>query len=211
MDKPSTASEASSGYQRREPSGTPTGVVAPSGAPRASRLVLVGYRGTGKSTVGRMVAEKLGWTFVDCDEEIEKSSGRSIAEIFAQEGESGFREREAAVLQRVCQNKHSVIATGGGVVLREDNRRLLRQEGWVVWLRAEPETILQRLQQDPTTPGRRPALTTQGGLMEICTLLVQRDPLYAAVADWVVDTDQRTPAVVAAAILAAFVDQQRSV
>ncbi|GIW84759.1 MAG: shikimate kinase AroL [Thermogemmata sp.] len=172
--------------------------------PRTPRILLVGYRGTGKSTVGRSLAAALKWSFVDCDEEVERLAGRSIADIFAQEGEERFREREAAVLREVCQQQECVIATGGGVVLRESNRLLLRQAGWVVWLRAEPEIILSRLQRDPWTAARRPALTEQGGLAEICTLLVQRTPLYAAVADHVVDTDRLSPQAVVAAILTAW-------
>jgi shikimate kinase len=171
---------------------------------RTPRILLVGYRGTGKSTVGRSLAAALRWSFVDCDEEVERQVGRSIADIFAQEGEEGFRDREAAVLRSVCQQRECVIATGGGVVLRESNRLVLRQAGWVVWLRAEPETILSRLQRDPSTAARRPALTEQGGLAEICTLLVQRTPLYAAVADHVVDTDHLSPQAVVATILTAW-------
>jgi shikimate kinase len=171
---------------------------------RIPRILLVGYRGTGKSTVGRSLAAALNWCFVDCDEEVERLAGQSIADIFAQEGEEGFREREAAVLRSVCQRPDCVIATGGGIILRESNRLLLRQAGWVVWLRAEPETILRRLHADPTTPARRPALTKQSGLAEICTLLVQRTPLYAAVADHVVDTDHLSPSAVVAAILTAW-------
>ncbi len=172
--------------------------------PRTPRILLVGYRGTGKSTVGRSLAAALNWSFVDCDEEVERLAGRSIAEIFAQEGEEGFRERESAVLRSICHREECVIATGGGVVLRESNRLLLREAGWVVWLRAEPETILSRLQRDPSTPSRRPALTGQGGLGEICTLLVQRTPLYAAVADHVLDTDHLSPPALVAAILTAW-------
>jgi shikimate kinase len=173
-------------------------------SPRTTRILLVGYRGTGKSTVGRSLAAALNWSFVDCDEEVERLAGQSIAHIFAHEGEEGFREREAVVLRSVCQQRDCVIATGGGVILRESNRLLLRQSGWVVWLRAAPETILRRLEEDPTTPARRPALTGQSGLAEICTLLVQRTPLYAAVADQVVDTDQLSPQAVVAAILTAW-------
>lgn len=177
---------------------------APQVPPSPPRILLVGYRGTGKSTVGRSLAAALDWSFVDCDEEVERLAGRSIADIFAQEGEEGFREREAVVLRSVCQQQKCVIATGGGVVLRESNRLLLCQAGWVVWLRAEPETIFRRLQGDPSTLARRPALTGQGGLAEICTLLVQRTPLYAAVADYVVDTDHLSPLAVVTAILTAW-------
>lgn len=170
----------------------------------AQRLLLIGYRGTGKSTVGRCLAQALGWAFFDCDEELERVAGCTIAEIFAHEGETGFREREAEILRQVCEGDKRVIATGGGVVLREANRLLMRQAGWIAWLRAKPQTILQRLQSDPSTAARRPALTLRGGLAEIHTLLAQRTPLYAAIADYIVDTDSLSPAEVADAILSAW-------
>lgn len=167
------------------------------------RLILVGYRGTGKSTVGRQLAETLEWGFSDCDEELERQAGRSVAEIFALEGEAGFRERETQILRHLCQLDRQVLATGGGAVVRETNRQLLRHAGWVVWLRTQPETILQRLQADPSTIVRRPALTTLDSLTEIRTLLAQRSPLYASVADQVIDTDHLSPSEVVAAILSA--------
>jgi shikimate kinase len=164
-------------------------------------IFLVGYRGTGKTTVARLLGDKLGWKWIDADEALERRHGLSIREIFAAEGEAGFRAREAALLEELCRLQNHVVATGGGAVLRDANRRQLRQAGKVVWLTADAQTIWQRLQQDATTAERRPALTV-GGLAEIEELLCQRQPWYTACADWTIDTVGRSPDDVAAVIYA---------
>jgi shikimate kinase len=163
-------------------------------------ISLVGYRGTGKSSVARLLAERLGWAWADADEALERVAGRSIRDIFAAEGEAGFRDREEAVLAELCRGERLILATGGGAVLREANRQRLRAAGRVVWLTAGAATIWARLQADPTTAERRPALTV-GGLAEIEDLLRQREPLYRACADVVVDTEGRSPEDVVNAIL----------
>ncbi len=181
-------------------------------------LYLVGYRGTGKSTVGRIVAAELGRPFVDLDERIEAAAGANIAVIFAGEGEAGFRDRESAELRRTATffpsggrkpsesfDEHSaVIATGGGIILREENRRLLKASGFVIWLQAGAEAIWQRIQNDTLTAARRPNLTTGGGLPEIVELLAARERHYAEVADARVPTDGRSPEDVAASILSLY-------
>jgi shikimate kinase len=164
-------------------------------------LILVGYRGTGKTTVGRLLATQLGWDFADADDLIEATAGRSIADIFATEGEAGFRDREAAAIRELCQRERLVLATGGGVVLRQTNRELLRTAGFVVWLTASPETCWARLQSDPTTSLRRPNLTAAGGLEEIRVLLTFREPLYREIAHFVIGTDSPSPEAIASAIL----------
>lgn len=169
------------------------------------RIFLVGYRGTGKTTAGRIVAESLGWGFVDADERIEAAAGATIADIFAAEGEAGFRDREAAVLADLCGGpERVVVATGGGVVLRPTNRDLLPRSGFVAWLTAPPGHLWRRIQADTTTAARRPNLTAAGGVEEVERLLAVREPLYRAVADATVPTEGRSPADVAAAILAAW-------
>jgi shikimate kinase len=168
-----------------------------------SRIYLIGYRGTGKSTVGALVAARLGWSFVDADEVLERRAGRSIQEIFAAEGETGFRDREQAILNELANLEKHVIATGGGVILRPANRERLRASGLVVWLTASPATICQRLEADPITASRRPALS-QGGLAEIQELLQQREPLYRKTAICEIDTEARSPEALADAILAAW-------
>jgi shikimate kinase len=165
-------------------------------------LFLIGYRGSGKTTVGRLVAGRLGWAFVDADSLLEERHGRTIRDVFAAEGEAGFREKEASVLADLCTRTETVIATGGGIVLREENRNLLKQHGVVVWLTADPATLLARIHADPSTAERRPNLAG-GGLEEIERLLAVREPLYRACADAVVPVGTLSPEQAADAILAA--------
>jgi shikimate kinase len=160
------------------------------------RIFLIGYRGTGKSTVARLLAERLGWDWLDADTVLEERAGRTIRDIFAAEGEAGFRAREAALLEELCDCQRHVIATGGGVILQEENRRRLRGGAAVVWLVADADTIWRRLQADATTAQRRPALTV-GGLAEVRELLRVREPLYRECASWSVETAGRSPAEVA--------------
>jgi shikimate kinase len=164
-------------------------------------LIFIGYRGTGKTTVARLLAERLGWEAVDMDDEIERAAGKSIADIFAQDGEETFREQESATLARCADQRRVVLAAGGGIVLREANRRRLRglcgRGGCVIWLRATAETIERRLAGDASTASRRPNLTPGGGLREIVELLAQRVPLYEECASLTVDTEGKSPAQVA--------------
>jgi shikimate kinase len=168
------------------------------------RLILVGYRGTGKTTVGGLLAARLGWEFADADDLIEATAGKSVAAIFADEGEVGFRDREAAALRDLCRRERLVLATGGGAVLRPANRELLRGAGFVAWLTASPETIWTRLRGDPATAARRPNLTPAGGIDEVRSLIAAREPLYRELAHFAVDTDAPSPEEVADAILTAW-------
>jgi shikimate kinase len=163
------------------------------------RLVfLIGYRGSGKTSVARLLADKLGWRWADADAVLEQRHGRSIRQIFAEEGEAGFRDKEAALLSELADFEQHVVATGGGIVLRPENRAKLRA-GKVVWLTAGPDVLWSRLCQDVTTGERRPDLA-QGGLAEIEELLRRRTPLYAACAHLAVDTSGKSPEEVADAI-----------
>jgi shikimate kinase len=164
-------------------------------------LFLIGYRGTGKTTVARLLAEALGWPWLDADQVLEQRVGRPIAEIFADGGEPLFRDLEAAVVTDLASRDQHVIALGGGAILRDANRQAIAAAGKIVWLRADPETIHKRLASDSATHQRRPALTTRGGLAEIEQLLTQRTPLYDQLADWRIDTAGKTPSQVAAEIL----------
>ena len=157
----------------------------------ADRLIfLIGYRGSGKTSVARILAERLGWDWLDADSVLETRHGRSIREIFATEGEEGFRDKEAALLGEFCRSNRHVIATGGGVVLRPANRDKLKT-GFVVWLTADAATLWQRISRDAGTAERRPNLTV-GGLAEVEQLLREREPLYRECADLIVDTTGRT-------------------
>ncbi|HZU37911.1 MAG TPA: shikimate kinase [Gemmataceae bacterium] len=174
---------------------------AESASPQPRNIFLVGYRATGKTTVAGRLAKLLGWAWCDADVILEQRAGRSIRQIFADEGEAGFRRRESEVLADLCQRDRHVIATGGGIILAEANRARLRSAGLVVWLRADPATLWTRLSQDATTAQRRPDLTV-GGREEIEALLRQREPLYREVAEVDLDTVGRTPDDLAAAIVA---------
>lgn len=156
-------------------------------------ITLVGYRGTGKSSVARDLADRLGLTAVDADAEIERRAGRTIREIFAEEGEAAFRAMERSVMAGLLARDGLVIAAGGGAVLNEETRRDMRTAGPVIWLQASPQTIAERLSSDPATRDRRPALTAGDPLSEIATLLAMRQPLYREVATMEVATDERAP------------------
>lgn len=164
-----------------------------------SHLFLIGYRGSGKTSVGAAVAARLSRAFIDADAVLEAVAGMTIRDIFATEGEGGFRDRESATLRDLATGEPAVIATGGGVVLREANRDLLRATGFVVWLRASADVLWHRILSDPTTAARRPDLAG-GGRAEVEALLAAREPLYAATAHSSVEAAE-SPEVVAAAIL----------
>lgn len=174
-------------------------------------LVLIGYRGTGKSTVAQQLGLRLGWDWVDADVELEFRAGKSIATIFAEQGETAFRDLETQVIADLSHRDRIVLAAGGGAILRPENRRALRSAGKVVWLTATVETILGRVQGDQTTAGRRPNLTTQGGEAEVRHLLAVREPLYRATADICVATDDRSPTEIAEEILDQLGDTLRPV
>jgi shikimate kinase len=176
---------------------------AVSGPARRRLIFLVGPRGSGKTTVARLVAGRLGWQAVDADEVLEQQTGRAVSEVFAAEGEEGFRSREARVLAELAGMAEHVVATGGGVVLRPDNRELLRR-GWVVWLSADADTLWARVQADGSTDRRRPALTGLSGRDEVAAVLREREPLYRGAADLTLDTAGCSPEDVAAAVLAAW-------
>jgi len=165
-------------------------------------ITLIGYRATGKTTLARLLAGHLGWDWIDADVEIERRAGKSIARIFAEDGEPAFRELEARVIADLAHRDRLVLAAGGGAPLREESRVAMRAGGIVVWLTARPETILARMTADATTAGRRPNLTAKGGLDEIVELLARREPIYRQTSHYVVDTEARTPEDLAAEILA---------
>lgn len=165
-------------------------------------ITLVGYRGTGKSSVARELAGRLGLTAVDADAEIERRAGRNIREIFAEQGEPAFRALERTVMAELLSQDGLVIAAGGGAVLNQETRRDMRVAGPVVWLQAAPQTIAARLAGDPATRDRRPALTAADPLSEIASLLAAREPLYRDVATIAVATDDRLPALIIDDILA---------
>jgi shikimate kinase len=146
-------------------------------------VLLIGYRGSGKTTIGRRLADRLWWNFVDLDERLVARAGKSIRRIFEEDGEAAFRDLESALLQEALAADETVFATGGGVVVREENRRLIRQSGAkVIYLRCEPAELHRRIQADTATAEMRPALTALGGSeAEVAQKLAEREPLYREV------------------------------
>lgn len=150
--------------------------------------------GCGKSTAGKHVARALGWTFVDADVEVERALGVSIRSFFETSGEAAFRDVEERVLADLVQRQRVVIATGGGAVLREANRRVLRGEGkTVVYLRAGFDDLLRRLRHDT----HRPLFQGVDPAQRLRDLFAQRDPLYREVADFVIDTGRSSVSMIA--------------
>ena len=165
-------------------------------------LALVGYRGTGKSTVGLILARQSQRNFLDADLELEARAGRSVSTILTEEGEPVFRDWEERILAELMEESPTaVIATGGGAVLREVNRQRLRDFGFIVWLTAEPDELARRLLSDPRGLAARPALSADGTIAEIARVLKNREPLYQELADAVIETGAKAPDEVAAAIL----------
>ncbi len=168
---------------------------------------LIGYRATGKSSVGRALAMKMNTPFVDSDDEIERRAGKSIAAIFSEDGEPAFRDLEVAVITDLAANRSGVVSLGGGAILREEVRRVIAA-GFVIWLKASPETITQRISQDAASAERRPRLTTHDADDEIRLLLAQREPLYAACADVAIETENKATAQVVDEAFAALLKNQ---
>jgi shikimate kinase len=166
------------------------------------RLFLIGYRGSGKSTVARLVADRLGWSAVDSDDEVERRAAKSIAAIFAEEGEPAFRDLEEQVVASLCEAEQTVVALGGGAVLREATRERLKNAGPVVWLTASAVTLASRIAADTATASRRPSLTGVGAADEVERLLAIREPTYRECATVAIDVDGRTPEAIADEIVA---------
>jgi shikimate kinase len=168
-------------------------------------VYLIGYRGSGKSSVGRLLAEKLGRPFVDTDRLVEEKAGKSILTIFAGEGEDAFRDLEEAVVQGVAERSRAgerlVAALGGGVIVRPASVTRLRESGCVVWLDAGAETLRQRILDDPRSPADRPPLSGVSAAGEIEAVLTKRRALYLAAAHVEVSTEGLSPDGVAERVL----------
>ena len=166
-------------------------------APRQN-IVLIGFMGSGKTSIGRLIAGRLGFQFVDTDALIVQRAGREIAEIFASEGEEHFRDLETAALESLGHRERCVIATGGGVVLRERNRELLRALGFVVLLMASADAIFERVSRNT----KRPLLQTANPRETVAAMLAARQPAYEAAAQWKLDGTALSHAAAAEAVIA---------
>ena len=153
-----------------------------------SNIFLVGMMGAGKTTIGRLLAHFLDKTFYDSDREIQKRTGVGIPMIFEIEGEAGFRKREAEMLSELVTMENIVLATGGGAVLSQENREMLRRRGTVIYLRAAVEDLWRRTRQDRN----RPLLKTSDPRRTLAELYTQRDPLYRETAHIVVESGKRS-------------------
>ena len=151
-------------------------------------IVLIGYRCSGKTTVGKALASMLNMQFIDTDQAVEKSSGRSIDQIVMRSGWAQFRALEKEVICRAAARDNLVIATGGGVVLEKENMVQLGKNGFTVWLKVSPEVIKERMAQDELQGIRRPPLKGENPVDEISRVLAERERLYEEAADLIVDT-----------------------
>ena len=152
-------------------------------------IVLIGYRCSGKTVVGKAVAEHLDRVFIDADDYLEFKAGRSIERIVEEEGWGYFRELEKKVIDELSGQDNLVMATGGGVVTDNENINRLKENGLIFWLRAEADVLKARMDNDQSVGKKRPSLTGKNPLEEIRSVLDQRAPLYEKAADRVIDTD----------------------
>jgi shikimate kinase len=181
-------------------------------------IVLIGLRGSGKTACGELLAQRLGWRFVDTDAQVQQRVGLTIKEIFEREGEAGFRKREVEAVRAAAALDHAVIATGGGAILDARNVAALRAHGFVVHLSASPEVLWRRISADPLSAAQRPplakapgadthfgpygnGLSVPGALEELQRLLLARAAAYHAARDVEVVVEERTPEQVVEAVL----------
>lgn len=164
---------------------------------RTNRVLLIGMMGAGKSTAGRILADRLGWPYLDSDDEIERQTGRTVPQIWKADGEPAFRAEESKVLAQACTSMGpAVVSVAGGAVLDPENRVMIRQAGLVVWLRAEAGTLALRV----GTGAGRPLLE-DGPAAALARLLEERAPIYAELADLVFDVDRMSPPQVVESII----------
>ena len=156
-------------------------------------LFLIGYRCSGKTTIGESIAKTIDWSFVDSDIWVIKAYGKSIQDIIDSEGWNAFRRLEHSTIKQICTNDRQVVATGGGVVLDADNIKAMKNSGMVVWLDASAETIRKRMVEDRNSAHFRPALTDRGRIEEIEDILSQRKPYYMSASDFFIHTDDLPP------------------
>ena len=167
-------------------------------------IILIGYRCSGKTSVGKKLAQKLGRPFVDTDERLMEKHGRSVSSLVKDEGWEGFRRLERDVILDVCAEDSSVIASGGGAILDPENVAAMRKNGRVVWLKVSPQTVRQRMARDENTDELRPALTSKGLYAEIVDVLQARSPIYEQAMEYTIDTEGKTIVEIAGNIIEKF-------
>ncbi len=170
-------------------------------------IVLIGYRGSGKSSVGQCLADRLGWAWSDSDAEVESKLGGTIAEFFKQHGESKFRTLETEAIEKLVSNaapRGHVISLGGGAPMFNDNPSIWRSSARCVYLRGAAETLHARIASDKSSQDQRPNLTDEGGLAEVQRMLARRDATYQSCSDCIVDVDRKTVAAIVDEIVVSF-------
>jgi len=171
------------------------------------KIILTGYRATGKSTVGRLLAARLGLDFIDMDDSIAAQEGNTIRQIVAEQGWNRFRNLERELLAALVDRDNVVIATGGGAILHQETWRRLQKTGLVVWLAADIDTICRRLLDDGNSADQRPTLTDSDICAEVAFMLAEREPLYKNGSHLAIDTAGRSPEQIARSIENALADR----
>ena len=171
-------------------------------------IILIGYRGSGKSTVGSKLAARLKRRIVDTDDLIEERQGIPISDIVKLQGWDHFRRIEKTVIEEISKGNHLIIAPGGGVVLDADNVKVLKRNGFIVWLKADQRTLLKRIQKDQASSTRRPTLTGKGTLKEIEETLSQREPFYERASEVQIDTSMSSADAVVERILTVLKERE---
>jgi shikimate kinase len=168
-------------------------------------IALIGYRGTGKTTIGKILARKLNRQFLDTDALIVERAGKTIRQIFAEGSETAFRDLESQVITELATKTGHILALGGGAILRPQNLAALKPNSTFVWLKADAQTLFQRINADTATTSNRPNLTSGGGdLAEIESLLAVRTPIYQSAANVTLDVTHLTPEAAASQLMAAM-------
>jgi len=170
-------------------------------------IVLIGYRGSGKSIVGRKLATRLKLRFVDIDDLIEERQGVPISDIVKSHGWGHFRKLERSTIEEISKGDRLIIAPGGGAVLDTENVEALRKNGFIIWLKADKQTLLKRLSQDPGTNTRRPTLTGKGTAEEFKEVMSLREPIYEQASEIRIDTSMIDTETVVENILAVLKDK----
>jgi shikimate kinase len=173
-------------------------------------IVLIGYRCSGKTAIGRVLADMLGMGFADTDVLIEEDAGESIEAIIKTKSWDHFRNLESDVIERVSEKDNQVIATGGGVVVNQENVKALKKDGWVVWLDARPDVLKERMGKELRLGNIRPSLTGADPLAEIEEVMNTRRPMYQEAGDFVVDTTRLSEPEAAALIMKNLPEQLRA-
>jgi shikimate kinase len=174
-------------------------------------IVLIGYRGSGKSTVGRKLATRLKLRFVDIDDLIEERQGVPISDIVKFHGWGHFRKLERSAIEEISKEDRLIIAPGGGAVLDTENVEALRKNGFIIWLKAGKQTLLKRLSQDPGTNTRRPTLTGKGTAEEFKEVMSLREPIYEQASEIQIDTSMIDIDTVVENVLTVLKDKMRRI